>query len=103
MHRLIVEPGGIEVLITPGDTIDQALDKAGWYRPWGGCRAGGCGACNAVVLDTETCSGEQVSFASARGDLGTRSGARRILVCVAVPTSDLTITFRNGTVRPQAT
>lgn len=101
MYRLIVEPGGVEVLVTPGDTIDQALDKAGWYRPWGGCRAGGCGACNATVLDHDGGSGEDATFATPKGDLGVRSGARRILVCVAVPTSDLSISFRNGQVRPR--
>lgn len=99
MYTLIVEPGGIEVPVTPGDTIDQALDKAGWYRNWGGCRAGGCGACNATVLDQDGITAEEATFAAPKGDLGMRSGARRILVCVAVPTSNVRITFRNGQVR----
>lgn len=101
MYTLTIEPGGIEVPVSPGDTIDQALDKAGWIRPWGGCRAGGCGACNAAVLDHGGVTGESVTFATKKGDLGVISGARRILVCVAVPTSDLAITFRSGQVRPR--
>lgn len=102
MFTLTVQPGAIEVPVTPGDTIDQALDKAGWFRNWGGCRAGGCGACNATVVAVDDPTGESVAFATARGDLGVRSGTRRVLACVAVPASDLTVTFRNGQVRPRS-
>lgn len=99
MYRLVVEPGAIEVPVTPGDTVDAALEKAGLYRAWGGCRAGGCGACNATVLELDGVPTEKVTFASSKGDLGVISGARRILACVAVPTSDLSISFRAGQVR----
>ena len=101
MYRLVVEPGGIEIPVTPGETLDQALDNAGWYRPWGGCRAGGCGACVATILDSHDSTADDVICETSRGDLGTRGGVRRVLVCVAVPSSDLTITIRNGRMRPR--
>jgi len=102
VYRLVVESGGIEVPLVPGDTVDQALDRAGWFRAWGGCRAGGCGACHATILDLHGNGSDGVSFATGAGDLGVRNGARRILACVAVPTSDLRISFRVGQVRPRA-
>jgi ferredoxin len=89
---LTIQPGNIRVDVTPGDTLDEALEKAGWYRPWGGCRVGGCGSCAARLIDPSA------TFAGPSGDLGLRgeSGFRHVLMCCAVPTSDVTLTIRVG-------
>ena len=99
MHTVIVEPGGIAVQVADGETIDQALRAAGWYRPWGGCLAGGCGACTAVITDSDEIAAAEVTFASEKGHNVTEAGQHYVRVCVAVPTSGLSIRFRNGKVR----
>jgi ferredoxin len=99
VYTLIVEPGGIVVSVSPGDTIDLALQKAGLYRPWGGCLQGGCGACSAEIIDSEVIAAQDVRFASAKGTSTTESGRRFVRACVAVPTTGMSVTFRGGKVR----
>lgn len=101
VYVLTVQPGDLRVTVRSGETIDEALTREGWDRPWGGCRAGGCGACSARLVETPEQSLSDVQFASPRGDIRLSDGRRNVLVCVAVPASHLTVTFRNGQVRPR--
>jgi len=99
VHVVVVEPDGIRVEVPTGSTIDQALEAAGWYRPWGGCRAGGCGACTALIVDSEEIAASNVTFETDKYDSASQSGQRYVRVCMAVPTSGMSISFRGGKVR----
>ena len=90
MYVITLEPSGLQFEVDAGEALDNALERAGYYRPWGGCRVGGCGACMAFVIG-------EASFEPGRGNLGVGvSGDSRVLFCTARPTSNATLRLRVG-------
>ena len=97
MHVLTVErPDEPEALLVPvrdGETLDRALTRSGFVRPRKGCRRGGCGQC-VVELSTGTTVDERPVAESALPS--ERRAAGFVLLCRAVPTSDVVVRFEPG-------
>lgn len=62
MHRLTVEPLGVEVEVGDGQTILDACLRAGVWLPHA-CGHGLCGTCKVAVLDGEVDHGDSSLFA----------------------------------------
>lgn len=96
MYVLTIEPGGHRVPVTPGDTIDAALARAGYVRPRRGCRRGGCGKCM-LQVDRGTTRDERPIADTVLSSTQRADGL--VLPCRAMPTSDVEVTLLDGEVR----
>jgi len=88
MHRVVVQPSGMEVAVPEGQTILEAALAAGIDWPYG-CSHGMCGACKARLIGGKVDLAETSSFALFEDEIA----AGFILTCSARPTSDVELSF----------
>lgn len=86
MHKLVVEPNGIELEVAEGQTILDACLRAGVYLPHA-CGHGLCGTCKIEVLSGEVDHGQASLFAL----MDFERDAGKTLACSAVLLSDAEI------------
>ncbi len=87
MPVVTVVPEGVRADAGPGESLVDALRRAGWRSPYK-CRRGGCGACRARLVAGDVAYGHPV----AAGVLDPADRARGLcLPCRAVPTTDVVI------------
>lgn len=84
------------VPVRDGDTIDAALDRAGYIRPRRGCRRGGCGQCAATLIDGKVVDQRPIAE-SVLPPARRQAGA--ILLCRSVPVTDVLVAVAEGQVR----
>lgn len=95
MPDIIVEPNGVVVPASDGDTIMAALNKNG-YTFLLGCRRGGCGICKIVVEEGETEHNRPVADTALPAE-ERAAGVR--LGCRAVPQTDIRISLMKSALR----
>jgi CDP-4-dehydro-6-deoxyglucose reductase len=97
MRRIRIEPSGREVDCADGDTVLQALEKAGYALP-NNCRAGACGECKVRVVDGQFDQGMVLDMALSPDERKAGFG----LMCMAKPLSDaLTIEWGTADAKPK--
>ena len=86
MHRVTVEPDGIVLPVRDGETILDAIVRAGFkFRI--GCKGGGCGVCKMDLLSGEVRYDKRVAqTVLPDGDRGLVA-----LTCRSVPTTDVVV------------
>jgi len=88
-HTVILQASGKRFEVLPGETVLEAARRAGLALPYS-CLAGVCGSCKATLVDGDC--------AYPRNPPSALNAAERmrhqVLLCQAVPTSDLVIAAR---------
>ena len=92
MFTITLHGSGRLFFAAPGETVLEAAQRAGIALPYS-CRAGVCGSCKATLLDGRCAYPRNPPVALS----GNAASERAILLCQAVPTSDLTIAAREVT------
>ncbi|MFV0462002.1 MAG: 2Fe-2S iron-sulfur cluster-binding protein [Nostocoides sp.] len=95
MPVVTIDPTGEQIWLEPEETILSGLYKAG-YAYTVGCRRGGCAICKV------DCGTGEFSYHRPIADSVLSAEERHdgtCLSCRAVPTTDVTITMRDGEVR----
>ena len=96
MRRIRIHPSGREVDCAEGDTVLQALEKAGYALP-NNCRAGACGECKVKVLAGRFDQGMVLDMALSQEERKQGFG----LMCMAKPIADeLTIEWGTADAKP---
>lgn len=95
MPIVTINPSGQQVWLEPGETILAGLYKAG-YAYAIGCRRGGCGVCKVDAVEGEFTYNRPVA-GTVVSEQEHADGA--CLTCRAVPDGDLTIEFRDCSLR----
>lgn len=85
-HRIRIEPSGVVVEATEGQTILDACLRAGAWLPYA-CLHGRCATCKVDVVEGEVDHGDANAFALM--DVEREEG--KCLACCAVPRSDVVI------------
>jgi len=89
MHRVTLQPSGLQFEVEDGETVLAAALRQGYVLPYG-CRNGACGSCKGTVL-----SGELDYGVYQKKALPDEERARgKALFCQAKPLGDLTIEAR---------
>lgn len=83
MSRVKLHPSGHEVVCRQGDTVLEAVERAGYALP-NNCRAGACGECKVKVLEGEFDQGMVLDMALSPDERMQGFG----LMCMAKPLSD---------------
>lgn len=95
MAKLVVDPEGVSIPLLEGETILEALYRAGYaYRI--GCRRGGCAICKVDIVSGEVSYNRPVAE-KVLTDEERQAGI--CLSCRAVPESDLVISMREDQLR----
>jgi CDP-4-dehydro-6-deoxyglucose reductase len=89
-HTVTLQTSGKRFVVAAGERILDAARRAGLARPYR-CRSGRCGSCQAI-LRAGTCV---LAHGRRRSAIAAGSTADRVLLCQAVPTSDLVIAGRD--------
>lgn len=92
MFTIILQGSGRTFTAAPGETVLEAAQRAGIALPYS-CRAGVCGSCKATLLAGQCSYPRNPPVALG----GTPAAQHAILLCQAVPVSDLTIAAREVT------
>lgn len=87
MSTVTVLPAGVGVTTASGESIVDALRRAGWRSPYR-CRRGGCGACKARLVSGGVAYAGPVADSVLSPD---DRAAGLCLPCRAVPTGDVVI------------
>ncbi len=96
MSRIRLYPSSRLVDCEPGDTVLEALERAGYALP-NNCRAGACGECKVRIRDGEIDQGFVLDMALAPEERDAGYG----LMCMAKPLSDeLEIEWGSADARP---
>ena len=95
MVTIRVSPSDEQVHVNDGDTILSGLYGAG-YAYTVGCRRGGCGVCKVDVLEGDIAYCRPVADTVISDE---EHAEGTCLSCRAVPSSDLTIRMRDGSLR----
>lgn len=97
MARVRLHPSGAAVECQPGDTVLQALERAGYALP-NNCRAGACGECKVKVRDGAFDQGIVLDMALSADERAAGFG----LMCMAKPLGDeLVIEWGTDDARPK--
>lgn len=97
MRRIRLEPSGRDVECADGDTVLQALEKAGYALP-NNCRAGACGECKVRVRAGQFDQGMVLDMALSADERKAGFG----LMCMAKPLSDeLVVEWGTADARPR--
>lgn len=91
MFRVTLHPNGHSFEVAPSETVLEAAQRAGIALPYS-CRAGVCGSCQATLLKGHCSYPRNPPVA-----LEHVPAPRAVLLCQAVPTSDLLIASREVT------
>lgn len=83
---------GRQFPVAPGETVLEAAQRAGIALPYS-CRAGVCGSCKATLIEGQCTYPRNPPVALS----GTSPAQHAILLCQAVPSSDLVIEAREVT------
>lgn len=89
MFTITLQATGHRFAAQPGETVLEAAQRAGIALPYS-CRSGVCGSCKAILLDGRVDYPRHPPLAL---DAGERAH-HAVLLCQAVPASDLTIAAR---------
>lgn len=92
VHVVTVLPDGWRVPVRDGESIEHALARCGFVHRHRGCRRGGCGICVADRVDGHTYHERPVPATALTAD---EVAAGAILMCRAVPTTDVVIDVRD--------
>lgn len=96
MTVLTLLPDGIRLPVRPGETIERALNRAGFVRPRRGCRRGGCGQCAAHLVAGEVIDERPIAESVLPPE---RRAQGVILICRAIPTCDVEVMVDDNQVR----
>ena len=97
MGTIRLHPSGKSVACTSGDTVLEALEKAGYALP-NNCRAGACGECKVKVVSGHFDQGFVLDMALSQDERKQGFG----LMCMAKPLSDeLVIEWGTADARPK--
>lgn len=97
MRKITLHPSGREVDCRDGDTVLQALEKAGYALP-NNCRAGACGECKVRVRDGQFDQGTVLDMALSPEERKAGVG----LMCMAKPISpELVIEWGTDDAQPR--
>ncbi|MBK7723092.1 MAG: 2Fe-2S iron-sulfur cluster binding domain-containing protein [Austwickia sp.] len=95
-HQIRLHPSDHVVAVHPGDTVLEALERAGYALP-NNCRAGACGECKVKVLGGEYDQGFVLDMALAPEEREAGYG----LMCMAKPLSaELVVEWGTPDARP---
>lgn len=83
MSRVRLHPSGHEIECRPGDTVLEAVERAGYALP-NNCRAGACGECKVKVLEGKFDQGMVLDMALSAEERAQGCG----LMCMAKPLTD---------------
>ncbi|MEO8810171.1 MAG: 2Fe-2S iron-sulfur cluster-binding protein [Rhodanobacter sp.] len=89
MHTVKLKSSGRQFSVAPGETVLEAAQRAGVALPYS-CRAGVCGSCKATLLQGQCVYPRNPPLALNAGELAHHA----VLLCQAVPTSDLLLEAR---------
>ena len=89
MFTVTLKSSGRQFSVAPGETVLEAAQRAGIALPYS-CRAGVCGSCKATLLQGDCVYPRNPPLALNAGELAHRA----VLLCQAVPTSDLLLEAR---------
>ena len=89
VFNITLQATGHRFAAQPGETVLEAAQRAGIALPYS-CRSGVCGSCKAILLDGRVDYPRHPPLAL---DVGERAH-HAVLLCQAVPASDLTIAAR---------
>ena len=92
VFTVTIQSSGRHFPIEPGETVLEAAQRAGIALPYS-CRAGVCGSCKATLLEGHCSYPRNPPVALS----GVAPAQHAILLCQAVPTSDLLIEAREVT------
>jgi CDP-4-dehydro-6-deoxyglucose reductase len=92
VFTVTLQSSGRQFPLRPGETVLEAAQRAGIALPYS-CRAGVCGSCKATLLEGHCEYPRNPPVALS----GTPASQHAILLCQAVPTSDLRIEAREVT------
>lgn len=92
MFNVTIPSSGRCFVVAPGETVLEAAQRAGIALPYS-CRAGVCGSCKATLLAGHCAYPRNPPLALSGNPLAEHA----ILLCQAVPTSDLRIEAREVT------
>lgn len=90
-RRVSVHPGNREIAARAGETLLEAGLRAGLAMPYE-CRNGGCGVCKATLLNGQVTHNPYQRSALSEAE----SAAGRVLLCCAVPVSDVELEIELG-------
>ncbi|MCK9537562.1 2Fe-2S iron-sulfur cluster-binding protein [Dokdonella sp.] len=88
-HRVILASNGKRFSVLPGETVLEAARRSGLALPYS-CLAGVCGSCKATLLEGACVYPRNPPSALSAAE----QSRRQILLCQAVPASDLVIAVR---------
>lgn len=89
MFTVTLKSSGRQFSVAPGETVLEAAQRAGVALPYS-CRAGVCGSCKATLLRGQCRYPRNPPLALNAGELAHHA----VLLCQAVPTSDLLLEAR---------
>ncbi len=92
MFTVTLSSSGRRFAVAPGETVLEAAQRAGVALPYS-CRSGVCGSCRAILLDGSCVYPHNPPVALSAGDVARHA----VLLCQAVPTSDLRLEAREVT------
>ncbi|TBR36712.1 MULTISPECIES: 2Fe-2S iron-sulfur cluster-binding protein [Dyella] len=92
MFTVTLNQSGRQFTVDPDETVLEAAQRAGIALPYS-CRAGVCGSCKATLVQGQCSYPRNPPLALA----GTSPRQHAVLLCQAVPTSDLVIEAREVT------
>ncbi len=92
MYTVTIDHSGRQFDVAPGETVLEAAQRSGIALPYS-CRAGVCGSCKAILLQGRCEYPRNPPVALS----GTSPKQHAVLLCQAVPTTDLVIEAREVT------
>jgi len=96
VHEVMLQPDGWRLPVRDGETIEQAMTRSGFAHRHRGCRRGGCGICVADRVQGDSYHERPVAPTVLTADALERGA---ILICRAVPTTDLVVDVRDNVLR----
>ncbi|WP_426701107.1 2Fe-2S iron-sulfur cluster-binding protein [Rhodanobacter sp. Col0626] len=92
VHTVTLKASGRQFSVAPGETVLEAAQRAGVALPYS-CRAGVCGSCKAILLEGR-CEYPRNPPLALNAD---ERAHHAVLLCQAVPASDLLLVAREVT------